>query len=171
MAASAAVKIPMLNTIILSKVCFFIFLFYFFLSCVFDLRYRAVPNMIHLIFILTGFPLFLYHNIFTKTAFDISLLNDLVIRFIPGLLLLFVSLVSRGALGIGDAVFMTISALYINVRSVLFIFISGFLSAFVLSAVMLIYGKIKNKDLQHMSLPLIPLMLPGLYPILMNLNL
>ena len=171
MAASAAVKIPMLNTIILSKVCFFIFLFYFFLACVFDLRYRAVPNMIHLIFILTGFPLFLYHNIFIKTAFDIYLLNDLVIRFIPGLLLLFVSLVSRGALGIGDAVFMTISALYINVRSVLFIFISGFLSAFVLSAVMLIYGKIKNKDLQHMSLPLIPLMLPGLYPILMNLNL
>ena len=171
MAASAAVKIPMLNTIILSKTCFFIFLFYFFLAGVFDLKYRAVPNRIHLIFILTGFPLFLYLNIFTKTAFDLSVLNDLVIRFLPGLLLLFVSLVSRGALGIGDAVFMTISALYIPVRSILFIFISGFLSAFILSALILIYGKLKNKDIHHMSLPLIPLMLPGLYPILMNLNL
>jgi len=98
------------------------------------------------------------------------MLKDLGLRFIPGLLLLFVSLISGEALGIGDAVFMIISALYIPVQSILFIFISGFLSAFLLSAVMLIYGKIKNKDLHHMSLPLIPLMLPGLYPILMNIN-
>ncbi|WP_031551932.1 prepilin peptidase [Oribacterium sp. FC2011] len=171
MAAFAAVRIHMLNTIILFKACFFIFLFYFFLACAFDLKYRAVPTMIHLIFILTGFPLFLYLNIFTVTAFDFPILNDLVLRFLPGLLLLFVSIVSRGSLGIGDAVFMTISAFYIDLRSILFIFISGFLSAFIVSAVMLIYGKMKNKDLHHMSLPLIPLMLPGLYPILMNLNL
>ena len=168
MAAFAAVKIIMLNT--LSKLYYLIFLFYFFSACIFDLKYKAVPNIIHFIFILTGFPLFLYLNIFTKTSFDSLMLRELCIRFIPGILLIFVSLVSRGALGIGDAVFMTISALYIPYRYLLLIFISGFLLAFVLSAVMLVYGKIKNKDLHQLSLPLIPLMLPGLYPVLMNLN-
>jgi len=146
-----------------------LFIFYFFLSSAFDLKNKSVPILVHIIFILAGIPLFLYFNVFTHKAFGINIIQNLALRFIPGMFLSTLSVLSRGALGIGDGIFVTVSGLFIPINYILSIVISGFLSAFFASVGILIYGKLRNRDLHRMSLPFIPFMLPGLYLILFNL--
>ena len=145
-----------------------LYIFYFFLSVAFDLKNKAVPNIIHLIFIVLGIPLFFHINISSDPNITTQTISDLFFRFLPGLFLLYLSILSNGALGIGDGIFIIISALFIPLNCILLILISGFLSTFLISAVILIYGKLCDKDFHRMSLPFIPFMLPGLYYILMN---
>ncbi len=147
-----------------------IFLSYFFLSSIYDLKNKSVPNLLHILFILVGFPVFIYFNFLSETGLRPDLVICSLVRFIPGIVLSLISIVSRGGLGIGDAVFITVSALFIPLNYILILIISGFMTAFIASIIILIYGKLKGKHLYTISLPFIPFMLPGLYFILRNME-
>ncbi|MBE6004053.1 MAG: hypothetical protein E7232_08235 [Lachnospiraceae bacterium] len=147
-----------------------IFLSYFFLASIYDLKSRSVPNLLHFLFILSGFPIFLYLNFLKGTDPGSGLIAGSLTRFIPGIILTLISIASKGGLGIGDAVFITVSAFFIPLNYILTLIVSGFLTAFITSTGILIYGKIKGKNLYSVSLPLIPLMLPGLYFILRDME-
>ncbi len=154
----------------LTHLYLFIFILYFFLSSIYDIRSKSVPVILHFFFLLSGIPLFLYINILSKTDYSFDFILNLVSRFLPGLALLFISIFSRGGLGIGDAVFITISALFIPVNYILMIVLSGFLTAFFASICILAYGRIRCRNVHSITIPFIPFMLPGLYFILRDIE-
>ncbi|ETP72225.1 type IV leader peptidase [Lachnospiraceae bacterium JC7] len=147
-----------------------IFLSYFFLSSIYDIKTRKVPCILHLIFILLGFPVFIYFNLQTKAGFTPESILSPLIRFIPGIILSLISIASKGGLGIGDAVFITVSAFFIPVNYILLLVISGFITASMAGIFILVYGKLTGKHLYTVSLPFIPFMLPGLYFILRDME-
>ena len=147
-----------------------IFLSYFFLSSIYDIKSRSVPNILHFLFILLGFPIFIYFNFNQVSELNSDLIINSILRFIPGIILALISIASGGGLGIGDAVFITVSAFFIPLNYILTLVISGFFTAFIASMFILIYGKISGKALYSVSLPFIPFMLPGLYFILRDME-
>lgn len=154
----------------LSNFYLFSFILYFFLSSLYDIRRKSVPNLLHLIFFITGLPIFLYLNFISESCWDFSMILNLLSRFIPGTILFFISIFSKGNLGIGDAVFITVSALFIPTNYILTIVSSGFITAFFVSMCILIYGKLRCRNYHNVTLPFIPFMLPGLYFILRDIE-
>lgn len=154
----------------LTHLYLFTFILYFFLSSIYDIRRKSVPVILHLFFIVSGLPLFLYIHVISQTVYSFDFVLSLLLRFLPGIALLFISIFSGGGLGIGDAVFITISALFIPINYILIIVLSGFLAAFLASIGILIYGRIRCRNVHSMTIPFIPFMLPGLYFILRDIE-
>ena len=150
-------------SISLNSFYFYLFLLYFFLSGFYDLKKKTVPTILHIIFMLSGLPFFINFQVRELSCQEYTLLIDILLRFIPGIILTAISIISGGNIGIGDAIFITVSAFYIPFNYILMLAISGFLSAFMVSMAILIYGKISGKDYHNMTLPFIPLMFPGLF--------
>lgn len=164
---------------------YFIYLFFIYaLLCIaFDLRSRSVPLLVHLLFALPGLIVFgnQLHDAFQACALsahqmapdtlpDTSsaalqlwhLIRTALLPLLPGLLALLLSKLTRGALGLGDALFLLISGLYIPTRSMLLFLLSGILVGFLVSAVLLIYGHIHGRSMRKVSFPWIPCTLPAL---------
>ena len=164
---------------------YFIYLFFLYaLLCIaFDLRSCSVPLLVHLLFVLPGLIVFgnqLYgafqayalsaHRMAPDTLPDTSsaalqlwhLIRTALLSLLPGLLALLLSKLTRGALGLGDALFLLISGLYIPLRSMLLLLLSGILVGFLVSAVLLIYGRIHGRSMRNVRFPWIPCTLPAL---------
>ena len=164
---------------------YFICLFFIYaLLCIaFDLRCRSVPLLVHLLFVLPGLIVFgnqlhgafqacalSAHQMAPDTLPDTSsaalqlwhLIRTALLPLLPGLLALLLSKLTRGALGLGDALFLLISGLYIPTRSMLLLLLSGILVGFLVSAVLLIYGRIYGRSMRNVRFPWIPCTLPAL---------
>ena len=135
-----------------------------------DLFSKSVPAGLFLIFLIPGIPIFCYTGFYqpllTLDPGEITLLLRLGIlmkafsAFLPGLGLLIISRVSGGAVGIGDACFFLISALYLSPPENFLLFISGIFLAGLYSIVLLMIFRIrKTKCL--VSFPFLPFLLPG----------
>lgn len=161
----------------------FLFFIYALLCIAYDLRSRSVPLLVHLLFVLPGLIVFGNQLHGALQAFALTAqrmvpipsadassaalslwhpIQTALLPLLPGLLALLISRLSREALGLGDALFLLIAGLYIPTRSMLLLLLSGILVGFLVSAVLLIYGRIHGRSMRKVSFPWIPCTLPAL---------
>lgn len=156
-----------------------LFFIYALLCIAFDLRSRSVPLMMHLLFMLPGLIIFgnqlhgafpacalTAHQMVPDTLPDTSSavlpIRTTLLPLLPGLLALLLSKLTREALGLGDALFLLITGLYVPMHSMLLLLLSGILVGFLVSAVLLIYGHIHGRSMRNVRFPWIPCTLPAL---------
>lgn len=156
-----------------------LFFIYALLCIAFDLRSRSVPLMMHLLFMLPGLIIFgnqlhgafpacalTAHQMVPDTLPDTSSavlpIRTALLPLLPGLLALLLSKLTREALGLGDALFLLITGLYVPMHSMLLLLLSGILVGFLVSAVLLIYGHIHGRSMRNVRFPWIPCTLPAL---------
>ena len=156
-----------------------LFFIYALLCIAFDLRSRSVPLMMHLLFMLPGLIIFgnqlhgtfqacalTAHQMVPDTLPDTSSavlpIRTALLPLLPGLLALLLSKLTREALGLGDVLFLLIAGLYVPMRSMLLLLLSGILVGFLVSAVLLIYGHIHGRSMRNVRFPWIPCTLPAL---------
>lgn len=164
---------------------YFIYLFFIYaLLCIaYDLRSHSVPLMVHLLFVLPGLIVFgsqlhgalqacalTAHQVISDTPAEASSaalplwhsIRTVLLPLLPGLLALLISRLSREALGLGDGLFLLIAGLYLQMRSMLLLLLSGILVGFLVSAVLLIHGHIHGRSMRKVCFPWIPCTLPAL---------
>lgn len=123
-----------------------VFLFYFAAE---DLRHRTVPLLPAALFALTGLVLQLF---VTKDAFP-NVLSALV----PGCLLAFGSLATRGGIGMGDAIILCILGLFMPLSKLVCAFLSAMaLSAFYAAVLLTVMKKNRNT-----AFPFLPFLFLG----------
>ena len=164
---------------------YFIYLFFIYaLLCIaYDLRSHSVPLIVHLLFVLPGLIVFgsqlhgalqacvlTTHQVISATSAEASSAGlplwhpiwTALLPLLPGLLALLISRLSREALGLGDGLFLLIAGLYLQMRSMLLLLLSGILVGFLVSAVLLIYGRTHGRSMRNVCFPWIPCTLPAL---------
>ena len=116
-----------------------------------DILKKSIPVSLLLVGIL-----FIPAGIFIlgKEGFSFS---DNALGLIPGAVLLLISYVSRGQIGIADAVLVTLIGAALGIEVVVKVVTAALLLITVFSAIMLILGKLKRKSI----LPFIPFLLAG----------
>ena len=156
-----------------------LFFIYALLCIAFDLRSRSVPLMMHLLFMLPGLIIFgnqlhgafqacaltahqMVPDTFPDTSSAVLPIRTALRPLLPGLLALLISRLSREALGLGDGLFLLIAGLYLQMRSMLLLLLSGILVGFLVSAVLLIHGHIHGRSMRKVCFPWIPCTLPAL---------
>lgn len=160
-----------------------LFFIYALLCIAYDLRSHSVPLLVHLLFVLPGLIVFgsqlhgalqacalTAHQVISATSADASSAGlplwhpiwTALLPLLPGLLALLLSKLSRETLGLGDALFLLIAGLYVPMRSMLLLLLSGILVGFLISAVLLIYGHIHDRSMRKVCFPWIPCTLPAL---------
>ena len=164
---------------------YFIYLFFIYaLLCIaYDLRSRSVPLMVHLLFVLPGLIVFgnqlhgalqactlTAQRMVPDSSADASFaalslwhsIQSALLPLLPGLLALLISRLTQEALGLGDGLFLLIAGLYLQMRSMLLLLLSGILVGFLVSAVLLIDGHIHGRNMRNVRFPWIPCTLPAL---------
>lgn len=164
---------------------YFIYLFFIYaLLCIaYDLRSHSVPLIVHLLFVLPGLIVFgsqlhgalqacvlTAHQVISATSAEASSAGlplwhpiwTALLPLLPGLLALLISRLSREALGLGDGLFLLIAGLYLQMRSMLLLLLSGILVGFLVSVVLLIHGHIHGRSMRKVCFPWIPCTLPAL---------
>lgn len=164
---------------------YFIYLFFIYaLLCIaYDLRSHSVPLMVHLLFVLPGLIVFgsqlhgalqacvlTAHQVISATSAEASSaglplwhpIRTALLPLLPGLLALLISRLTREALGLGDGLFLLITGLYLPMRSMLLLLLSGILVGFLVSVVLLIHGHIHGRSMRKVCFPWIPCTLPAL---------
>ena len=160
-----------------------LFFIYALLCIAYDLRSHSVPLLVHLLFVLPGLIVFgnqlhetlqacalTAQRMISATSADASSaglslwlpIRTALLPLLPGLLALLLSKLTREALGLGDALFLLIAGLYVPMRSMLLLLLSGILVGFLVSAVLLIYGHIHGRSMRNVRFPWIPCTLPAL---------
>ena len=141
--------------------CLTCFFFIYALLCIaYDLRSHSVPLMVHLLFVLPGLIVFgnqlhgalqacalTAQRMISATSADASSTElplwhpiwTALLPLLPGLLALLISRLSREALGLGDGLFLLIAGLYLQMRSMLLLLLSGILVGFLVSVILLVY--------------------------------
>lgn len=164
--------------------CSTYFFFIYALLCIaYDLRSRSVPLLVHLLFVLPGLIVFgnqlqgalqacmlTAQQMAPAPSADPSsvalqlwhLGRTALLPLLPGLLALLISRLTREALGLGDGLFLLITGLYLPMRSMLLLLLSGILVGFLVSAVLLIYGRTHGRSMRNVCFPWIPCTLPAL---------
>ena len=161
----------------------YLFFIYALLCIAYDLRSRSVPLLVHLLFVLPGLIVFgnqlhgalqtyalTAHRMVPDTSAEASSaalllwhpIRSALLPLLPGLLALLLSKLTREALGLGDGLFLLIAGLYLQMRSMLLLLLSGILVGFLVSAVLLIYGHIHGRSMRKVCFPWIPCTLPAL---------
>ena len=131
------------------------FLLFFSISALSDLRRKRIPRWIFWLFLPPGLISFLLPLLPPEKGGALSLL-------LPGFLLLLLSHFSCSALGRGDAVFFLISALYLPLRSLLFLLFSGVFVSGLVGAFLLIRLRFQRRSARSLRFPFLPCLLPGL---------
>ncbi len=149
-------------------ILFYFYIFYALLCTFLDLRTKSVPLMLHLIALgpgLVRFSLRLQEELrmpAISAAVFPGAVGGLLLPLLPGLLALFLSRCSREALGYGDAFFLLLSGLYLTMKELLLLLLSGILLSFFISAGLLLFGRIRGRRMGQASFPWIPCTLPAL---------
>lgn len=118
-----------------------------------DIRNRTVSIWLFIAYFISGIAF---------TFFSKREVKDILFCMIPGISLLMLSFASEGGIGFGDAVFFILTSLFLNLSQILFIFVTSFLAAGILSLFLIIRGKTKPLPyLAFLPIPLLVLILKG----------
>ncbi len=139
-----------------------VYLLFFLVAAVCDLYKKSVPVLLFILGLLAGIPCFLYSCLHAGASITIAFLFKALVRFLPGCLLLGLSILTKGALGIGDGLFLVLSALFLSFREILILLLIGIFVSAVVSILMILPAHFRKKNLQHQTIPFIPCMLPAL---------
>ena len=164
-------------TFILLLIRALLFFSFFSLAVIWDFRKRLLPGHLLLFFLILGIPLYLFSlwKDFFQNGFCFTL--SFFYSFYPlafAFFMLFFAKLSKGALGMGDALFLLCSSLYMNYMSFFFFFLSGLICSALISLFLSLYYTIgiplatrtllvkkKRKNLKKISFPFIPCFIPG----------
>ena len=125
-----------------------------------DQRKQKIPISIYLWFGLPGILVFL------TSVFSGIPLRAAVPGLVPGVLCLFLSYGTRGAIGAGDGCFFLVAALYLSWRQVWILLLGGFLWCSVGSLYVLGKGLLQGRSIRGIRLPFLPFLLPVWFGIL-----
>lgn len=129
------------------------------LSCVFitDMEFMMIPNLCSIILVVSRVITFIFEIIFCKEEAFTWLLNSALAMITSFLLLIVMSKVTHGGLGMGDIKLFSSLGFLCGVRAVSFTLMFSFLLCALTSTIFLITKKKKMKD----SLPLGPFIWGG----------
>ena len=118
-----------------------------------DLRKKRIPEKILLAGGLCGIPwaVLLYEE-YGAIA--------LAAGFLPGLLLLAVSRISREAVGRGDGLFFLVAALYLPPAGTVSLLLGGILCCGLFCALFLLCRFLRNRSCRGCSVPFLPFLIP-----------
>ena len=120
-----------------------------------DLLHRTVPLKPALVFAAAGIILAILHPRGSFVSYALSLL--------PGLFVFASCCVSRGGIGAGDGLAVTILGLFLSLPEVLLVLMSGFLLAAVFAAFLFI-----RKRCSSAAFPFLPFLVPGVLYVLLR---
>ena len=100
--------------------------------------------------------LFMPFFVIAEGTSDITVMDNLK-GMIPGVLLLFISFVSRGQIGTGDGAMVLITGFAIGIGGIVIVLTGALLLISVFSVLMLVLGKLNRKS----TLPFIPFVFAG----------
>ena len=116
-----------------------------------DLLKKSVP-----VALLAAGVLFIPAGLLTEGAESISIADN-ILGLIPGAVLLVISFVSRGQIGVGDGGLVMMLGASLGIETVIRILTAALLLITVFSGVMLVMRKLKRKS----TLPFIPFLFAG----------
>lgn len=116
-----------------------------------DLLKKSVP-----VALLAAGVLFIPAGLITEGAESISIADN-ILGLIPGAVLLIISFVSRGQIGVGDGGLVMMLGASLGIETVIRILTAALLLITVFSGVMLVMRKLKRKS----TLPFIPFLFAG----------
>lgn len=96
-----------------------------------------------------------------RLPFLIKLPLCLLFRFLPGLLLLSLSRMSREGIGTGDVLFVLISGCFLSFTEIVLLLMLALWSASLISLLLLLHHKIRHLSSQNCRIPFLPCFLPG----------
>lgn len=129
----------------------FVYVLFMTICAVQDKRERAVRDSVYVLFSILG----IICSVLSERNFF-----NILLAFIPGIVLLMISKLSGEALGMGDALFYMVSAMYIDIRVVFIMllvsmFICGIISLFIIA-----YYGIGRRGRHEFSIPYLTILLP-----------
>ena len=129
---------------------FLIFLIMFSIS---DFRYKKITLKSFLIYFIIGVVILIL-SIQNQVKVEIY---EIIKSILFGLIIIFVSIISKSAIGRGDGIYFMLNAFYVNFVTNITMFITGIYIMFLFS----IYIYIKNRGrVKNLTLPFIPFLLP-----------
>lgn len=142
------------------EIRYLVFLLFFFIFCFEDIRKHSVNNIVFILYLIIG--IVLISKALINGFEEINMLNYRIIievfeSFMLGGLIYLLSIVSKEAIGKGDALYFIINGLYLSFIENILLFILGIFVSTIISII--IY--IKNKGRVHNTMiPFIPCLLP-----------
>jgi hypothetical protein len=138
------------------------YLLSFFLCICHDLWKKTIPLYLFTALLLLGIPAFCFRIYSVPNPFSVKSIAYLMLSFVPGLFLIFLSLFSGEAIGMGDSLFFLLSGCYLSFLPLLLSLIFGLFTAGLISMGLISYGKWKGKSMRNRTIPFLPCMLPAL---------
>lgn len=117
---------------------------FFILGTYFDLKYKGLPKW----FLAGGFLLSLILCGIFKPVSLVEMLSGMAV----GGALLLISLLTKGALGLGDGLFLVVVGIHLGVGAVITVLAFGLLISAIFSLVLLVFRKVSRKS----SVPFVP---------------
>ena len=118
--------------------------------CIYDFKYKELPDWFHLV------PLLIYLYLFIQKDLPYSIISGLITAFIVGMVLIVIFLIRKDAIGLGDIKVIVICSQYAGL-AVVGVLIRGMIFAFLCSLVLLLFKKVNTKS----GLPFVPFLLLG----------
>ncbi len=152
-----------MNTQILHQISCLLFLLFFLLCALHDSRTKSIPAGLCRIFFGIGVPLWLLRLLAAlQSAASPAQLNELLLSFLPGLLLLLLCRLTDSAIGSGDGLFLLIGGCYLSLTELTLLLLTGIFLSGLLAILLLSLGRFRRRSMRKAAIPFIPCMLPGL---------
>ncbi len=152
-----------MNTQILHQISCLLFLLFFLLCALHDSRTKSIPAGLCHIFFGIGVPLWLLRLFAAlQSAATPAQLSELLLSFLPGLLLLLLYRLTGSAIGSGDGLFLLIGGCYLSLTELTLLLLTGIFLSGLLAILLLSLGRFRRRSMRKAAIPFIPCMLPGL---------
>ncbi len=148
---------------ILNQISCFLFLLYFLLCALHDSKAKCIPAGLFRVFFAIGIPIWLLRFVAAiQSAASPAQLSELLLSFLPGLLLLLLHRLAGNAIGSGDGLFLLISGCYLSLTRLTLLLLTGIFLSGLLAILLLSIGHLRRRSMRKSTIPFIPCMLPGL---------
>ncbi len=137
----------------------FVFMLFMVICAIQDKRERAVKDSVYVLFSILG----LIFGIFSERSFF-----NIISAFIPGMLLVVISRLSGEALGMGDAFFYLVSAMYLDIGSILIMLLISMFICGIIALLVIAYYGIGERDRHEITIPYLTVLLPvGIFALIL----
>ncbi len=100
-------------------------------------------------------------EIWQQGELSVWILMPILAAALPGLILLFLSQITGGEVGEGDGVFFLGAAFFLDWEECMLLFAGGLLCGSAMGIGLILWGKIKRKNVRRMRLPFLLCLLPA----------
>ncbi len=152
-----------MNIQVLHQISCLLFLLFFLLCALHDSRTQNIPAGLFRLFLGIGLPLWLLRlSAAVRLAAPAAQLSELLLSFLPGLLLLLLCRLTDHAVGSGDGLFLLIGGCYLSLTGLTLLLLTGIFLSGLAAILLLSLGRFLRRSVRKSTIPFIPCMLPGL---------